>query len=79
MENGEDPESPLYKAIQSLLKDGSKDPPSYLITQYEIAMGDVIHESGFSTVRRGVWQNCEVAIKELPPETERAVSVRVSW
>lgn len=55
------------------------DLPPYVTTGYEISKEEKIYPGTWSTVWRGRWQNCVVAIKEVPitAEVTRQVGLRL--
>ncbi|KAG8946867.1 hypothetical protein FRC00_009378 [Tulasnella sp. 408] len=63
--------SPILPALRETLGPNAEpDLPPYVTTSYEIAKEEKIYEGAWSTVWRGRWQNCVVAIKEVPITAE---------
>ncbi|KAG8899169.1 hypothetical protein FRC01_010638, partial [Tulasnella sp. 417] len=63
--------SPIIPILKEILgANAESDLPPYVTTSYEIAKEEKIHQGAWSTVWRGRWQNCVVAIKEVPITAE---------
>ncbi|KAG9046024.1 hypothetical protein FS837_005211 [Tulasnella sp. UAMH 9824] len=63
--------SPILPVLKETLgANADSDLPPYVTTSYEIAREEKVYEGAWSTVWRGRWQNCVVAIKEVPITAE---------
>lgn len=63
--------SPILPVLREMLGTSAEsDLPPYVTTGYEISKEEKIYPGTWSTVWRGRWQNCVVAIKEVPITAE---------
>ncbi|KAG8988059.1 hypothetical protein FRB90_002990 [Tulasnella sp. 427] len=70
----EDPSSansPILPILKEILgSNAESDLPAYVTTSYETSRDERVYRGSWSTVWRGRWQNCVVAIKEVPITAE---------